>query len=65
LRDSAHTLTGWLRIDDNPAGRAFAGNEGVYQLHGDSSIWTYTGPPITGWQELDNNPATTAIAVAY
>jgi hypothetical protein len=28
----------------------------LYQMHGDGTIWTYTGPPLTGWQMLDNNP---------
>lgn len=35
---------------------------GLYQLHGDGTIWVYTGPPLSGWQMLDNNPATTEIA---
>jgi hypothetical protein len=41
---------------DNP----FA--ERLYQMHGDGTIWTYTGTPITGWQQLDNNPRARAIA---
>jgi hypothetical protein len=33
-------------------------------MHGDGTIWIYTGPPLTGWQMVDNNPATTAIMTA-
>jgi hypothetical protein len=33
----------------------------LYQMHGDGSIWHYTGPPLTGWLRLDNNPGTTTI----
>ena len=28
----------------------------LYQMHGDGTIWSYTGTPLTGWQMLDNNP---------
>jgi hypothetical protein len=41
---------------DNP----FA--ERLYQMHGDGTIWTYTGTPITGWQQVDDNPRARAIA---
>jgi hypothetical protein len=34
----------------------------VYQMHGDGSIWRYTGTPLTGWQMLDNNPRARGIA---
>lgn len=34
----------------------------VYQMHGDGTIWRYTGIPLTGWQMLDNNPRARAIA---
>lgn len=29
--------------------------EHLYQMHGDGTIWHYTGTPLTGWQMLDNN----------
>ena len=34
----------------------------LYEMHGDGTIWIYTGPPISGWQMLDNNPRARAIA---
>jgi hypothetical protein len=34
----------------------------LYQMHGDGTIWHYTGPPLTGWQMLDNNPRARSIA---
>lgn len=37
---------------------------GLYQLHGDGTIWVYTGPPLPGWQMLDNNPRTRAVISA-
>ena len=36
----------------------------LYQMHGDGTIWVYTGPPISGWQMLDNNPRARAIAAS-
>lgn len=51
-------------LDNNPKERAIAANTHLYQLHGDGTIWNYTGPPLSGWQTLDTNPATTAILVA-
>ncbi len=36
----------------------------LYQMHGDGTIWTYTGTPLTGWQMLDNNPRARAIAAS-
>jgi hypothetical protein len=52
-------------LDNNPATTAIAAEAGaLYQLHGDGTIWLYTGPPLSGWQTLDNNPATTAIRAA-
>jgi hypothetical protein len=38
--------------------------ERLYQMHGDGTIWTYTGTPISGWQLLDNNPRARAIAAS-
>jgi hypothetical protein len=55
-------LTGWLKLDDNPATTAItATSTNLWQLHKDGSIFEYTGPPLTGWLKLDDNPATTAI----
>jgi hypothetical protein len=39
-------------------------SENLYQLHGDGTIWHYTGTPLTGWQMLDNNPRARAIAAS-
>jgi hypothetical protein len=36
----------------------------LYQLHGDGSLWHYTGTAMTGWQKLDGNPGTVAVASA-
>jgi hypothetical protein len=36
----------------------------LYEMHGDGTIWSYTGPPVTGWQMLDNNPRARAIAAS-
>jgi len=36
----------------------------LYEMHGDGTIWTYTGTPISGWQMLDNNPRARAIAAS-
>ncbi len=36
----------------------------LYQMHGDGTIWIYTGPPISGWKMLDNNPRARAIAAS-
>ncbi|HUA93612.1 MAG TPA: hypothetical protein VL991_13660 [Terracidiphilus sp.] len=36
----------------------------LYQMHGDGTIWYYTGPPVSGWQMLDNNPRARAIAAS-
>jgi hypothetical protein len=38
--------------------------EQLYQMHGDGTIWHYTGTPITGWQMLDDNPRARAIAAS-
>jgi hypothetical protein len=39
----------------------------LYQMHGDGSIWRYTGTPCkgnvcSGWQQLDGNNQTVQIA---
>jgi hypothetical protein len=57
-------MSGWQALDNNPRERAIVASAGLYQLHGDGTIWIYTGTPYTGWLTLDNNPATTAILVA-
>jgi hypothetical protein len=51
-------------LDNNPRAREFAAGQNLYQMHGDGTIWIYTGPPLTGWLTLDNNPATTSIMTA-
>lgn len=43
---------------DNPFG------EHLYQMHGDGTIWKYTGTPVSGWQLLDNNARARAIAAS-
>ena len=50
-------------MDNNPATTTIAASDvALYQMHGDGTIWTYTGPPISGWQVLDNNPRARAVA---
>jgi hypothetical protein len=52
-----------IQLDNNPATQSIvAAAADLYQVHGDGSIWKYTGPPLTGWQELDNNGNTRTIA---
>jgi hypothetical protein len=52
-----------IQLDDNPATTTIvAAVAQLYQMHGDGSIWQYTGPPMTGWQLLDNNSNTKKIA---
>jgi len=52
----------------NPATTAIvAAGKQLFQLHGDGSIWRYSGTPCTGsscpgWQMLDNNPQAKAIS---
>jgi hypothetical protein len=38
--------------------------ERLYQMHGDGTIWHYTGTPISGWQMLDNNPRARCIVAS-
>jgi hypothetical protein len=75
---SGSSCPGWQMLDGNflttqitsGAGQLYQLHGGLlYQLHGDGSIWRYTGTPCgtsscIGWQELDVNPATTAISAA-
>ena len=36
-------------MDNNPATTTIAASDvALYQMHGDGTIWTYTGPPIAG-----------------
>ncbi|HEV2487950.1 MAG TPA: hypothetical protein VGT08_20690 [Terracidiphilus sp.] len=53
--DLVAAVKGLTITTDNP----FAAR--LYQMHGDGTIWHYTGPPLTGWQMLDNNPRARAI----
>jgi hypothetical protein len=47
--DLVAAMKGLSITTDNPF------TERLYQMHGDGTIWHYTGTPITGWQMLDNN----------
>jgi hypothetical protein len=57
-QDLKAALEGLTVNSDNPFPRH------LYQMHGDGTIWRYTGTPITGWQMLDNNPKARAIAAS-
>jgi hypothetical protein len=57
-QDLLAAVNGLQITSDNP----FASE--LYQLHGDGTIWIYTGTPLTGWQMLDNNPQTRGIAAS-
>ncbi len=56
--DLVAAVKGLTITTDNP----FAAR--LYQMHGDGTIWLYTGPPLTGWQMLDNNPRARSIAAS-
>jgi hypothetical protein len=50
-------------VDNNPTAVGIAAStSALYQMHGDGTIWIYTGPAISGWQMLDNNPRAREIA---
>jgi hypothetical protein len=57
-QDLRAAVSGLQITSDNPF------PTGLYQMHGDGTIWTYTGTPLTGWQMLDNNPRARAIVAS-
>jgi hypothetical protein len=55
----------WTKIDNNTAAVQIASNSStVYQLHGNGSIWKYTGTPLSGWTQIGNNAAAVKIAAS-
>jgi hypothetical protein len=57
-QDLRAAVQGLTVTSDNPFPRH------LYQMHGDGTIWRYTGTPMTGWQMLDNNPRARAIVAS-
>ena len=57
-QDLLAAVKGLKVTSDNPF------QTGLYQMHGDGTIWIYTGPPLTGWQMLDNNSRARAIVAS-